>query len=181
MEFVVPITPGGISPPGVIAVGPRLIPRLVSIWRSLARLGAPTYGAVIWVVAHALWLLFDPRTPQARELIANLFFVPVSAATAVMAWLVARDRRLSRQARKGWMVLAAAFLMHSVSTNLWAVDDLVFHHAHFLIWPEEIASWCYYLLLLAGLLTFTRGSRSTAARAKMVLDLATSRDRKSVV
>ena len=173
MEFVVPITPGGISPPGVIAVGPRPIPRLVSIWRTVARLGAPTYLAAIWVLAHALWLLFDPRTPQARELIANLFFVPVSAATAVMAWLVARDRRLSRQARKGWMVLAAAFLMHSVSTNLWAVDDLVFHHAHFLIWPEEIASWCYYLLLLAGLLTFTRGSRSTAARAKMVLDLAT--------
>ena len=173
MEFVVPITPGGNSPSGVIALGPQPIPRLVSIWRSLTRLGAPTYGAAIWVVAHTIWLLFDPRTPHDRELVANLFFVPVSAAPAVMAWLVARDRRLSRQARKGWMVLAAAFVMHGVGTNLWAADDLIFDHAHLLTWPAEIASWCYYLLLLAGLLAFTRGSRSGAARAKTMLDLAT--------
>jgi hypothetical protein len=139
MEFVVPITPGGISPPGVIALGQQPISRLVSTWRSLARLGAPTYAALAWVVAHALWLLFDPRTPQARELVANLFFVPVSFATAVMAWLVARDRRLSRRTRKGWMVLTAAFVMHGVGTNLWAADDLIFDHAHILTWPAEVA------------------------------------------
>ena len=173
MEFIVPITPGGTSPSGVAASGPRTPSRLASTWRTVRRLGAPTYVAISWVVAHALWLLLDPRTPQARELVASLFFVPVSAATALMAWLVSRDRRLSRQARKGWMLVAAAYLIHGIGTNIWAADDLIFHHSHLLTWLVEGTSWLYYLLLLAGLLTFTRGSRSTAARAKTLLDLAT--------
>jgi PAS domain S-box-containing protein len=120
-----------------------------------------------------LWLLFDPRSPAARELIANLFFVPVSAATAAMAFVASRDRRLSRQARRGWILVAAAYLAHGIGTNIWAVDDLIFHHTHRVTWLAEGASWLYYLLLLAGLLAFTRGSRSTAARAKTLLDLAT--------
>ena len=149
----------------------RLFRRRLRAWAH--GLGMPTQVAIAYVVAHALWLVLTPRDTASRELIGNLFFAPVGAAMAVMAWASARDRRLDVPTRRGWSLLALAFLLLGISTNVWSIDDLVFGATRKLQWINDLSAILFVLCFLAALLAFPQERRTRAERVKALLDGAT--------
>ena len=141
--------------------------------RGIAGAGLPTLGAVGYTLVHAAWLLFERSDPVRREFVGNLFFLPVGALMAWMAWTNARDQRLPETARTGWRWLAAAYLILGISTNIWTVNDLLFAHGSSLRAVVDCLTVLYLLVLTRGLLAF-RATRSTrASETKIALDVAT--------
>ena len=146
---------------------------LVRAGRAVGSAGIPTLGAIGYVLAHAAWLLLDPSSPERREVIGDVFFLPVGGLMALMAWMNARDVRLPANARIGWRWLAAAYLVLSFATNLWAVNDLLFARGVVLRAVVDSLTVIYLVVLTRGLLAFRSTRKTPAGEAKLALDFAT--------
>ena len=162
-------TPGGDLPPGAFVTGHR--PASLRAW--IAGVGLPTQLAIAFVTGHGLWMLVDRSRPAVHELIGNLWFVPVSISIAAMALRNARDTRLDHGTRRGWRFLALGYLLLWISTNTWAIDDLVFGGSKRLQWVIEVVEAGFFPTILTGLLMFPRAPRTRAERMKLLLDLTT--------
>ena len=146
---------------------------LLRVRRQVAGAGLPTLGAIAYTLAHATWLLLDRSGTDRHELIGNLFFLPVGALMALMAWMNARDVRLGAPARRGWRWLAAAYLILGLSTDLWTVSDLYFEHGGPLRGVVDSLTVAYLVVLTRGLLAFRATRKTRATEAKLALDFAT--------
>ena len=141
--------------------------------RIVRRAGLPTQCAIAYTLIHAAWLAFDPTSPEHRELIGNAFFLPVGALMAWMAWTNGRDQRLPAPARSGWRWIAAAYFILGVSTDLWAVNDLLFDYSRTLRVTVDVITGLYLVVLTRGLLKFSAARPTRARVAKIALDFAT--------
>jgi PAS domain S-box-containing protein len=172
MESTVRLTtPGGDTPPGaLLSIRDSALAR-TRAW--VERLGLPTQLAIAFFVLHALWMVLDRSGPAAHELVGNLWFVPVGISIAGMAFLNARDSRLHRGVRRGWMFLAFGYVLLWLSTNTWAADDVFFAGSRRLQWLMDAVAAGFFPAVLTGLFMFPRAPRTRTERAKMLLDLAT--------
>ncbi|MFL5560553.1 MAG: ATP-binding protein [Gemmatimonadaceae bacterium] len=157
---------------------PRVVPAraggpLTRSARWLADAGLPTHCAIAYTLAHAAWLFVVPSTAPYREIVGNAFFLPVGAAMAWMAWMNARDPRMSAESRKGWWWLTIAYAVLGVSTDFWAVNDILFSHSRVLRVLVDSTTALYLIVLTRGVLAF-RPARSTPdSGVKTALDFAT--------
>ena len=136
-------------------------------------MGTPAFAAVGYTLAHAAWLLLDPRSPEQRELIGNLFFLPVGFMMALMSWANARNTRLPTTARTGWRWMAAAYLLLGMLNNIWAANDLLFARGPVLRAVVDSLTAVYLVLMTRGLLAFRATRKTPASEAKLALDFAT--------
>ncbi|HEX2779487.1 MAG TPA: PAS domain-containing protein, partial [Gemmatimonadaceae bacterium] len=132
-------------------------------------------GAAVlaYVIVHASWLLLEPTPAAWRESIGNAFFAPVGLVMAAMAWANARDRRLRPRVRRGWALLAGAYLVLWTSTNLWAANDLFLGRDRLGRMVVDTFSAVYPTLLALGVLCFGPAHQTRTARARVSLDFAT--------
>ena len=141
--------------------------------RAIRSAGTPAFAALGYALAHATWLLLDPRRPEQRELIGNLFFLPVGFLMALMAWANARNPRLPVTARKGWRWMAAAYCLLGLLNNIWAANDLLFARGPVLRAVVDSLTAVYLVLMTRGLLAFRATRKTPASEAKLALDFAT--------
>ena len=142
-------------------------------WRAVADAGFPTHAAIAYTLAHAAWLFFGLTGSHNRELIGNVFFLPVGGAMALMAWANARDPRLPDAGRTGWRWLAAAYLVLGISTDFWAVNDVLFGRSRVLHAIVDSTTALYLVLLTRGILAFNPVRETKASETKIALDFAT--------
>jgi PAS domain S-box-containing protein len=142
-------------------------------WRAFANAGWPTHAAIAYTLVHAAWLFFGLTGPRNRELIGNAFFLPVGGAMALMAWANARDPRLPEAGRTGWRWLAAAYLVLGISTDFWAVNDVLLGRSRVLHAVVDGTTALYLVLLTRGILAFNPVRETKASETKIALDFAT--------
>jgi PAS domain S-box-containing protein len=141
--------------------------------RALADAGLPTHCAIAYTLVHAIWLFAVPGTSAHHELIGNLFFLPVGAAMAWMSWMNARDERLSPESRAGWRWLTIAYALLGISTDFWAVNDVLFAHSRVLHVLVDSTTALYLVVLTRGILAFRPARGTPDSGVKTALDFAT--------
>jgi PAS domain S-box-containing protein len=141
--------------------------------RSLADAGLPTHCAIGYTLVHAIWLLVVPASSPHHELVGNAFFLPVGAAMAWMAWMNARDPRLSAESRTGWRWMTIAYALLGISTDFWAVNDILFAHSRLLHVLVDATTALYLVVLTRGVLAFRPPRTTPDSGVKTTLDFAT--------
>src|SRR6476661_7925372 len=87
---------------------------------------------------------------------------------ALMAWANARDPRLPDAGRTGWRWLAAAYLVLGISTDFWAINDVLLGRSPVLHALVDSTTALYLVLLTRGILAF-----NPVRETKIALDFAT--------
>ena len=72
------------------------------------------YGA-----AFAVFILSGAGSPDLRSIAANVWYVPIGAVAAVLAWQVSRTAELPRRQCLAWRLLALASVCALASDALW--------------------------------------------------------------
>ena len=129
------------------------------------------WGAVAFGVVFALWAVSGSGSPDQRQAVSDLAFLPAGALASAVAWLAAR-RSLDGAARRAWQRLALAFLLWWAADAAWAWMELVLDRQPF----PSVADAGYlgfYPAMAWGLLSVPGGGRRRADRTKVVLDALT--------
>ena len=141
--------------------------------RRLARKGDRTVAAVAfaYLVVFVAWVASGVGGEQARAVIADVAFLPVSLVAAAMAWRSARTNAASRRTVRGWRAIAAGFLCYAVGDFLWFYFEVVRHISPF---PSiaDAGYLAFYPCITVGLLLLP-SVRSGGARRMLGLDVAT--------
>lgn len=150
-----------------------------TVFRPVALLGSwrrDTGGIVtlafgVYTVIFLLWMVAGWGGESRRTAISDLAFLPSGLAAAIMAWR-ASTRVVSIRSRRAWVLLTAAFVSWWIGDVVWTYYELVRGEAPF----PSIADACYllfYLLILAGLVSFPVAPQSRIERSKFWLDAIT--------
>jgi len=127
--------------------------------------------AVGMFAVYGLWQIFRWGGHRHQALIGDLAFVPVNGAAALCAWLVSRRKDLGR-ARRAWRLLSAALWLYLLGDMLQLVYEVVLHKRAYPTWADA-AYLSFYVVALAGLLTFPSRRRTRSERIRLVLDMGT--------
>jgi diguanylate cyclase (GGDEF)-like protein/PAS domain S-box-containing protein len=122
-------------------------------------------------LAYVPWLFAVPADSHVRVLVSDLVILPLSVATVALAWRASRAPGLHDGARRGWRLLAAAYLVYGIGNVLWAWYELVLRQE-----PStslaDVAYLAFYPVMLSALLSFPAERTSREGRAKFWLDAA---------
>jgi len=125
---------------------------------------------VVFALAYCGWRALFTVSAEGGTLPNRLAFVLVGLATVSLAWLASRAPGVLPTARRAWLLLALAFLAIEAGNALWLLE---------LYWPAlrqlalGNAGWLsYYPLLLGGILSLPRETRTGHERRQFWLDTA---------
>jgi len=143
---------------------------LLGSWRR-DRGGIVTLALGVYTLIFLLWMVAGWGGETRRTAISDLAFLPSGLAAALMA-LRASRHVLSIRSRRAWVLLTAAFLSWWVGDVVWTYYELVLGEAPF---PSiaDAGYLLFYLLVLAGLITFPIAPQSRIERSKFWLDAIT--------
>ncbi len=151
-----PGVPGGAGAAGVTAPsGPR--------WIRMAVLMA------LLLAAYGCWQAFH-LTAGHRPLFGDLFFFPVTGASAWAAWRASKRCAASPRLQSGWRFLALAALSGfgaEVAQTIYEVEGKRPYPS-----VADVLFLLFYAFMLWGLLRFAVGRRTVAERVRLGLDLA---------
>ena len=131
----------------------------------------PDVIAGAYAAAFFVWLALPGQTRASRELLDNLFFLPLGIA---VAWMSARTARLwpyDRATRRGWALLASAQALRWLSGTVWGSLQTYAPSLVATAWAENL-SFISYPLLVISILQFPGVYRDRPSRARYLLDLA---------
>jgi diguanylate cyclase (GGDEF)-like protein/PAS domain S-box-containing protein len=125
----------------------------------------------VYIVIAALWQIYQWGDERYKSLIANSLVLPINVWALVMATRVSRSRALSVETRRGWSIMALAFLANLVGQVAYLVIESV------LQWPPfpsiaDLGFLAFYPLMLWGVLSFPRITRSNEERLRFWSDSA---------
>src|SRR5687767_9753282 len=126
---------------------------------------AVTYG-VAYEVARRV-----PGTASARAFVEDAGLLPLLALVAALAWRTSRRVPAHSHERRGWVLLALAFVVEAVSHAARLVDEDA--GSTFGAWPHTFFL-LQYPLLLGALTTFGLGLREPAEGRRLLLDTLTT-------
>jgi diguanylate cyclase (GGDEF)-like protein len=134
--------------------------------------GAPTLAAVVGMFAvYGLWQIFRWGGHQHQALIGDLAYFPVNGAAALCAWQVSRRKDLGR-ARRPWRLISVALWLYLLGDALQLVYEVVLHERAYPTWADA-GYLSFYVVALAGLLTFPSRRRTRSERIRLLLDMGT--------
>lgn len=133
--------------------------------------GVVTLALGVYTVIFLLWLVAGWGGEAHRTTVSDLAFLPSGLAAAIMARR-ASTRVVSIRSRRAWVLLTAAFLSWWVGDVVWTYYELVLGEAPF---PSiaDAGYLLFYLLILAGLVTFPTAPQGRIERSKFWLDAIT--------
>jgi two-component system, cell cycle response regulator len=133
--------------------------------RSFVFSGALAVILVLW----AAWKVFVP-TGSHHALVGTLFFVPADIVAIVAALGAAARCAPEHPARRAWRLLACAFAVLLVGV----IVQIIYELSGPLPFPSvaDAPDLLFYVLLLAGLLSFPSGRRTGVAQLRFWMDLA---------
>jgi len=121
------------------------------------------------LVLYGCWQVFH-LTPGHRPLFGDLFFFPVTGASAWAAWQASRRCSAAPRLRSAWRLLALAALSGfsaEVAQTIYEVEGKKPYPS-----VADVLFLLFYVFMLWGLLRFAVGRRSVAERVRLGLDLA---------
>jgi diguanylate cyclase (GGDEF)-like protein len=172
--------PLGPPPPAGQAARPGR-DRLSANYRRLAwagrqvvdRVGAPVLITVaVMLVGYGLWQIFRWGGRPHQALIGDLLLLVPNGAVVIYAWLVSRRQDLGRRARRAWRLLTVALCLYMLGDMLQLAYEVVLHRRAYPTWADA-AYLSFYVVAVAGLLTFPSRRRSRSERLRLVLDMGT--------
>lgn len=143
-----------------------------SFWRDTWRDwgGRLVLIALVWLIAHWLWLIFRWGDPAIHLALGTFFGIPLSLGASVLAFRTSRTPQLDRRTRQAWLLLGCGYSGFALGNLLTFYYNIV---AGTLPYPSlaDIAYLSFYPLLLWGLLTFPSASRRRTDRLSFWLDV----------
>jgi diguanylate cyclase (GGDEF)-like protein len=152
----------------------RALRRLAQAGRRLEDLvGARTLAAAsAMLVAYGLWQVFRWGGHRHQALIGDLAFFPVNGAAALCAWRVSVRKDLGRATCRAWGLLSAALWIYLLGDMLQLYYEVVLHKRAYPTWADA-AYLSFYVVALAGILSFPSPRRTRSERFRLLLDLGT--------
>jgi diguanylate cyclase (GGDEF)-like protein len=135
--------------------------------------GGPTVAAAItMLVAYGLWQVFRWGGRQHQALIGDLAFFPVNGAAALWAWRVSLREDLGAPTCRAWRLLSVALWLFLLGDVLQLVYEVVLHERAYPTWSDA-AYLSFYVVALAGILSFPSRRRTRQERFRLLLDMGT--------
>ncbi len=140
--------------------------------RAVDLVGARTLaGAVGMFAVYGLWQIFRWGGHRHQALIGDLAYFPVNGWVAICAWQVSRRKDLGR-ARRPWRLLSAALWLYLLGDALQFVYEVVLHERAYPTWADA-GYLSFYVVALAGLLSFPSRRRTRSELIRLLLDMGT--------
>jgi len=137
------------------------------------RVGGPTLAAAAtMLVAYGLWQVFRWGGRQHQALIGDLSFFPVNGAAALWAWRVSLRRDFGAPTCRAWRLLSVALWLFLLGDGLQLVYECVLHERAYPTWADA-AYLSFYVVALAGILSFPSRRRTRRERIRALLDMGT--------
>jgi diguanylate cyclase len=148
--------------------------RLARAGRSVVdRVGGPTLAAaIVMLVAYGLWQVFRWGGRQHQALIGDLSFFPVNGAAALWAWRVSLRRAFGAPICRAWRLLSVALWLFLLGDGLQLIYECVLHERAYPTWADA-AYLSFYVVALAGILSFPARRRTRRERFRALLDMGT--------
>ena len=127
--------------------------------------------SVLYTVSYIAWYAIEANGSPLRHVLARLVFLPLNAATVVLAWRASRKPSAHPRTRRALRLVTAAYA--SV-----LVGNIVSFYVGMEMGGDPGASWInilyfpFYPLVLLALLTFPLARREQHERRKFLLDTA---------
>src|ERR1700742_4244645 len=172
--------PLGPPPPAGQAARPGH-DRLSADYRRLAwagRQAVDRVGATVLIVAvvmlagYGLWQIFRWGGRPHQALIGDLSLLVPDGAVVICAALVSRRQDLGRRTRRAWRLLTVALCLYMLGDVLQLVYEVILHRRAYPTWADA-AHLSFYVVAVAGLLTFPSRRRTRSERLRLVLDMGT--------
>jgi diguanylate cyclase (GGDEF)-like protein len=157
-----------------LPAGGGVFRRLVRAGRQLTDLvGGTTLAiAATLLVAYGLWQVFRWGGHRHQALIGDLAFFPVNGAAALCAGRVGFRQDLGRATCRAWRLLSAALWLFLLGDAIQLYYEVVLHKRAYPTWADA-AYLTFYLVALAGILSFPVRRRTLSERFRLVLDMGT--------
>jgi diguanylate cyclase (GGDEF)-like protein len=137
------------------------------------RVGASVLiAAAVMMVAYGLWQIFRWGGRPHQALIGDLSLLVPNGAVVACAALVSRRHDLGRRTRRAWRLLTVALSLYMLGDVLQLVYEVVLHRRAYPTWADA-AYLSFYVVAVAGLLTFPSRRRTRSERLRLVLDMGT--------
>jgi diguanylate cyclase (GGDEF)-like protein len=128
--------------------------------------------AGLYAVAFSIWVLVAGGADRTSTVISDIAFLPIGIAAAAMAWRAASHPALDSRTRRSWVLFGLAFLSWWCGDMIWFWFEVIRHVQPFPS-PADAGYLCFYLLLIAGILSMPGAPRVALDRAKVWLDAGT--------
>ncbi len=137
------------------------------------QVGGPTLAAAITMfVVYGLWQVFRWGGRQHQALIGDLSFFPVNGAAALWVWRVSLRQDLGVPTCRAWRVLSVALWLYLLGDLLQLLYEVVLHKRAYPTWADA-AYLSFYVVALAGILSFPSRRRTRRQRLRLLLDMGT--------
>jgi diguanylate cyclase (GGDEF)-like protein len=148
--------------------------RLVRAGRRVSDLvgGAALATAAAMLIAYGLWQVFRWGGHRHQALIGDLAFFPVNGAAALSAWRVSLRKDLGPATSRAWRLLSAALWLFLLGDALQLFYETVLHKRAYPTWADA-AYLSFYIVAIAGILSFPSRRRTAAERFRLLLDMGT--------
>ena len=153
------------SRPGDLAISADARPR-----RRLPALTA-TFVTVLYAVGYLVWERNDWGTPEIRNLVSNVAFMPLNLAVATLTLLASRSPVLDPGVRRALRFLALGSAMVFIGNSISTWYLMVLQENPPISWAD-VFYLSDSLLILAALLSFPLARRTRLERWKFGLDAA---------
>jgi diguanylate cyclase (GGDEF)-like protein len=128
--------------------------------------------AALYAIAFVAWVIVAGGTDHTSTVVSDVAFLPIGIGAALMAWRAAAHPALDRGMKRAWILIGLAFFS-------WWCGDVIWFWFESIRGVQPFPSWadagylCFYLLLLAGLLSMPGAPKAALDRTKVWLDAGT--------
>ncbi len=141
--------------------------------QAVDRVGAPILIlATLMLVPYGLWQIFRWGGHPHQALIGDLALLVPNGAVVTCAWLVSRRQDLGRRTCRAWRLLLMALCLYMLGDVLQLVYEAVLHERAYPTWADA-AYLSFYVVAVAGLMTFPSRRRTRSERLRLILDMGT--------
>jgi diguanylate cyclase (GGDEF)-like protein len=135
--------------------------------------GLTLIAASVMFAAYGLWQVFRWGGHQHQAIVGDLAFFPLNGAAVTLAWRVSRRRGLGAPTCRAWRLLSVALALYLLGDALQLLYEVVLHVRAYPTWADA-GYLSFYVVALAGILSFPSRRRTRPERVRLLLDIGTA-------